>query len=67
MQPTWTVWTLLEENHTGIIPVKFGQNPPSGLREEVVQKNCWRTDGRTMEDGQWAITKAHSVFVLPPH
>jgi len=61
MQPTGTIWTILEEDHIGIIPV------PSGFREEVVQRNCWRTDGRTMEDGQWAITKAHSVFVLPSH
>jgi len=36
MQPTRTVWTLLVEDHPGIIPVKFGQNPMSGFREEVV-------------------------------
>jgi len=28
--------TTLVEKHLGIIPVKFGQNPMSGFREEVV-------------------------------
>ena len=37
MQPTGTVWTTLVEDHSmRIIPVKFGQNPMSGFREEVV-------------------------------
>ena len=35
MQPTGTVWTTLVEEHLGIIPVKFGQNPMSGFREVV--------------------------------
>jgi len=32
MQPTGTVWTTLEEEHIGIIHVKFGKNPMSGFR-----------------------------------
>jgi len=36
MQPTGTVWTTLIGDHPGIIPVKFGQNPISGFREDVV-------------------------------
>jgi len=36
MQPTGTVRTTLVEDHPGIIPVMFGQNPMSGFREEVV-------------------------------
>jgi len=36
MQPTETVWTSKVEDHQGIIPVKFSQNPMSGFREEVV-------------------------------
>jgi len=36
MQPTGTVWTTLIEDHPGIIPVKFGQIPISGSREDVV-------------------------------
>ena len=36
MQPTETVWTTLAKDQPGIIPVKFGQNPMSGFREEVV-------------------------------
>ena len=47
MQPTGTVWTTLIEDHPGIIPVKFGQNPLSGFRGDVFKRNCWRTDGRT--------------------
>jgi len=35
MQPTGTVWTILIEDHLGIIPVKFGQNPMSGFKGEV--------------------------------
>jgi len=36
MQPTRTVWTTLIGDHPGIIPVKFGQIPISGSREDVV-------------------------------
>ena len=36
MQPTRTVWTTLIGDHPGIIPVKFGQNPISGFRGDVV-------------------------------
>jgi len=36
MQSTGTVSTTLVEDHPGIIPVKFGQNPMSGFRKEVV-------------------------------
>ena len=36
MQPTGTIWTTLIGDHPGIIPVKFGQNPMSGFRGEVV-------------------------------
>jgi len=36
MQPTGTIWTTLVEDHLGIIPVKFGQNPMSGFRGEDV-------------------------------
>ena len=36
MQSTGTVWTTLVEDHPEIIPVKFGQNPMSGFREEIV-------------------------------
>jgi len=36
MQPTETVWTTLIGDHPGTIPVKFGQIPISGSREDVV-------------------------------
>jgi len=36
MQPTETVLTTLVEDHLGIIPVKFGQNPMSGFRGKDV-------------------------------
>ena len=36
MQWTRTIWTTLEEDHPKIIPVKFGQNPISGLGGDVV-------------------------------
>ena len=36
MQQTGMVWTTLVEDHQGIIPVKFGQNPMSDFRGEVV-------------------------------
>jgi len=36
MQPTATVWTTLIGDHPGTIPVKFGQIPISGSREDVV-------------------------------
>jgi len=31
MQPIRTIWTTLVGDHPGIISVKFGQNPMSGL------------------------------------
>jgi len=36
MQPIKTIWTISVGDHPGTIPVKFGQIPISGLREEVV-------------------------------
>ena len=36
MQWTETIWTTLKEDQTRIIPVKFGQNPISGLGGDVV-------------------------------
>jgi len=36
MQPNGTVWTTLIGDHPGIIPVKFGEIPISGSREDVV-------------------------------
>jgi len=36
MQPSGTVWTTLIGDHPGIIPVKFGQIPISGSREDVL-------------------------------
>jgi len=36
MQPTKMVWTTLIGDHPGIIPLKFGQNPISGFRGDVV-------------------------------
>ena len=36
MQWTETIWTTLKENQPRIIPVKFGQNPISGLGEYIV-------------------------------
>jgi len=36
MQPIRTIWTTLIGDHPEIIPVKFGQNPMSGFREEDV-------------------------------
>ena len=57
MQPTGAVWTTLVEEHLRIIPVKFGQNPMSGFRGEVVLMKKFtharthaRTDGRRTTD-----------------
>jgi len=63
MQPTGTVWTTLAEDHPGIIPVKFGQNPMSGFREEVVwMKKFTHT---LMDDGHRTVTIAQfEHFVL---
>jgi len=36
MQPSGTVWTTLEGDHPGVIPVKFDHNPMSGYRGEDV-------------------------------
>ena len=36
MQRTGTIWTSLKEDQPGIIPVKFGQIPTSGLGGDVV-------------------------------
>ena len=36
MQPTRTIWTILEGDHPGTNPVEFGQNPMSGFRGEDV-------------------------------
>ena len=36
MQWTGTIWTILKVDQPRIIPVKFGQNPISGLGGDVV-------------------------------
>ena len=36
IQWTQTIWTTLKEDQPRIIPVKFGQNPISGLGGDVV-------------------------------
>ena len=64
VQWTGTVWTTLKEDQPKIIPVKFGQNPISGLGD-VIWWNCLRADGwmhtGMTDHGQNVITKAHLV------
>ena len=36
MQGTWTIWTIIKEGLTWIIPAKFGQNPTSSLGGNVI-------------------------------
>jgi len=50
MQPTETFWTTLVGDHPGIISVKFGQNPMSGVSEEVVKKVNARKHARQTTD-----------------
>jgi len=50
MQPVRTIWTTLAGHHPGIIPVKFGQNPMSGFREEDVEVKQFTDDGRRTTD-----------------
>jgi len=35
MQPIKTIWTILVEDHTGTIPVEFGQIPISGSQAVI--------------------------------
>jgi len=65
MQPTWTVWTTLLEVHLGIILLKYGQNPMSGFRGEVVLNEKVNTlthlhTHALMDDGQKTVTKTYS-------
>ena len=53
MQWTRTIWTTLKEDQPRIIPVKFGQNPISGLGGDVIWRNCLRTDGWRMHEHQF--------------
>ena len=56
MQPSETVWTTLIEEHLGIIPVKFGQNPMSGF---------WEDDGRwTTDEERWQTNACHNKFEI---
>ena len=67
MQPTEVVWTTVVEEHLGIIPVKFGQNPMSGFRGEAVWMKGLRRDARTdtlTDDGQRTVTKANSEHFM---
>jgi len=54
-------------DHPGLIPVKYGQNPMSGLRGEDVLVKKFTHDARrtTHDNGQRPITIAHpEQFVL---
>jgi len=57
MQPTGKNWTTLVGDHPGIIPVKFGQNPMSGFREEDVQVKKFTHDERRTTDDDERRTK----------
>jgi len=59
MQLTGTILTNLVEDPPSIIPVKFGQNPISGVRGEVVDA---RTDART--PGRWATDNGPSQKLI---
>jgi len=39
MQQIKTIWTIMEEDNQGTIPVEFGQIPISGSRLEVINLN----------------------------
>ena len=54
MQWTGTIWTTLKEDQPRIIPVKFGQNPISGLGGDV--QKLW-TDGRR----RWTVSDHKSL------
>jgi len=43
-------------------PVTYKCNQLEWFKRRCCLKNCWRTHRRTMDDGQWAITKAHLVL-----
>ena len=49
----WNFWTTLKEDQPRIIPVKFGQNPISGLGGEVISRNYLWTDAHTT-DKMWS-------------
>jgi len=55
MQPTGMVWTTLIGGHPGIIPVKFGQIPISGSREEVVWTFPYIIQCKTVTPGAGTI------------
>jgi len=53
IQPTGMFWTTLIEEHLGIIPAKFVQNPMSGFGGEVVWMKKFthaHTDGQQTKD-----------------
>jgi len=59
-----TVWTTIVKEHLEIIPVKFGKNPMSGFRGEVVWMKMFthaRTHSRThaCTDG-WRTKDCHN-------
>jgi len=72
MQRTETVWATLVEDHPRIIPVKFGQNPMSGFREEVVWLKTFThalTNWRTKDKGlscdfvlRWAKNRSLGIL-----
>jgi len=55
MQPTETVWTTLIGDHPGVIPVKFGQIPISGSREDVVWSFPYTIQGKIVTPGAGSI------------
>jgi len=46
MQPIGTFWTILVEDHLGIIPVEFSQIHISGLGNEVVRNFPYIIQGK---------------------
>jgi len=52
MQPIGTVCKSLVEDYPGIIPIEFGQNPISGLGEEVVRSSSYIIQCKIVTPGQ---------------
>ena len=63
MQPTGTVLTNLIGDHPGIIPVKFGQIPISGSREDVVPSFPYIIKCKTVTPGAGSILTPGAKFL----
>jgi len=62
MQPLRTIWTILVGDHSGTIPVEFGQITISGSREDVVWTFPYKIQRKIVTPGAGSLFDTRGII-----